>query len=194
MDQAPLHRKPLFRAVALTIVLVVLYIYLIVWQGGFVANIWGILFDLVLLLAFFQICLFFYAQFTLPLQTLHDRAQIRARLLLHARGAHGPAVFVRNGRVVERVGESQKRGPALLWVDSASAVMARSASGFKRVLGPGVHFLGSQERVDSVFSLHTQTYTIGPASDEQVFQKPADDASEEERRAYAEAQARRMAV
>src|SRR5512137_1021462 len=102
MDQVPAYRKPLFRALALAIVLAALYLYLIIWQGGVSANIWGIVFDAILLLAFFQACLFFYAQFTLPVRTLRDRVRIRSRLLLHARHAHGPAIFVRNGRAVQR--------------------------------------------------------------------------------------------
>ncbi len=98
--------------------------------------------------------------------------------------AHGPAIFVKNGRKVERVGESDKRGPGVLWVDTASAVVTRTFTTFKQVLGPGVHFIEANEKIASIISLHTQTQGIGPARDDDPFEKLPDEPTEEELRKF----------
>jgi hypothetical protein len=114
--------------------------------------------------------------------------------LLHARNAHGPAIFVQNGRKVERRGESNKPGPALIWIDTASAAMTHADGRPKRVLGPGIHFIDSRERIEATFSLHAQTYSIGPGQDEPIFDRLPEGADEEHRRRFAAAQARRQSV
>jgi hypothetical protein len=194
MGRIPFRRRPAFRVLIFSISLAAIYLYLVIWQGLVEATFAGIVFDLILLILLFQLFLFYFAQFTLPLHDLHDRWRIRARLMLHARNAHGPAIFVKNGRKVERPGEAAKSGPGLLWIDSASAVMTRSGAGLKQVLGPGIHFIDAGERVDTAFSLHTQTYSIGPATDEPIFEKLRDGASDDEQKAFAALQAKRMAV
>ena len=162
MNQIPFRNRPAFRSAVLAVVLAGIYIYNVVKRGGIWLNIPGMLFDLLVLAVLYQVCVFFYAQFILPTRTLDDRWKIFSRLKLHAANGHGPAIFVKNGRKVERTGESEKRGPGLLWVDTASAVVTRTFSTFKQVLGPGVHFIESNERIASIISLHTQTQTIGP--------------------------------
>ena len=194
MDDIPYYRKPWFNSVILTIILVGIYIYNLIWQGGFWANILGIVLDLILLILLYQVCVFFYAQFILPIHTLEDRNKIVSRLLLHARNAHGPAIFVKNGRKVERAGESDKRGPGVLWVDTASAVVTRTFTTFKQVLGPGVHFIESNEKIASIISLHTQNKSVGPGRDDDPFAKLKENQTEEELKAYQESHARCMAV
>ncbi len=194
MGEIPFYQKPSFRSTVLAVLLGGIYLYSLIWRGGLWENVLGIAFDLVLLALLFQICVFFYAQFILPVRTLEDRRRIVSRLRLLANNAHGPAVFVKNGRKVERGGESEKRGPGVLWVDTASAVVTRTFTTFNRVLGPGVHFTGANERIASIISLHTQTQTIGPAKEDAPFEKLKDNATEEERRKYDETRSRCMAV
>ncbi|MFH1183676.1 MAG: hypothetical protein V1755_01380 [Chloroflexota bacterium] len=194
MSPIPFRHQPSFRAVIFAIVLAAAWLYSLAFQDGWLASLAAIGLDLILLFLLLQACLFFYAQFILPVRTLQDRLRILDRMLLHARNAHGPAVFVQNGRRVERRGESSKSGPCLLWIDTASAAMTRSESGPKQVLGPGIHFLGSRERIDAAFDLHTQTYSIGPGRNDPVFDKLPEDPSEDDRRRHALMQAKRRMV
>lgn len=194
MDEMPLSQRPSFRSIILAVLLAGIYLYNIIWNGGVWENILGIVFDLILLALLYQICVFFYAQFTLPVRTLDDRRKIADRLRLHARHAHGPAIFVKNGRKVEREGESEIRGPGVLWVDTASAVVTRTFTTFDRVLRPGVHFVEANEKIATVISLHAQTQTIGPAHGDLPFEKLRDDAGEDVRRKFEETRSRCMAV
>ena len=194
MDEIPFHQKPWFTSIVLTIILVGIYIYDLIWQGGLWANILGIALDFILFALLLQVFAFFYAQFILPIRTLKDRKKIVSRLWLHARNAHGPAIFIKNGRKVERIGESDKRGPGVLWVDTASAIVTRTFTTFKQVLGPGVHFIDSNEKIASIIGLHSQTHSIGPARGDDPFGKLNDNSTEEEKEKYQEIRARCMAV
>jgi hypothetical protein len=194
MDDIPFYQKPWFNSIVLGIILAGIYIYNLIWQGGLWENILGIVLDLLLFVLLFQVCVFFYAQFILPIRTLNDRKKIVSRLWLHSRNAHGPAIFIENGRKVEREGESDKRGPGVLWVDTASAVVTRTFTTFKQVLGPGVHFIESNEKIATIISLHTQTHSIGPARGDDPFWKLNDNPNEEERKKYQEIRSRCMAV
>jgi len=113
---------------------------------------------------------------------LEDRKKIVSRLWLHSRNAHGPAIFIKNGRKVESEGESFKRGPGILWVDTASAVVTRTFTTFKQVLGPGVHFIDANEKIASIIGLHIQTHSIGPARDDDPFEKLNDNPTADEQR------------
>jgi len=194
MNPVPFRQQPFFRALIFAVALAATWIYSFVFQDSRPASLAALGLDLILLFLLLQACLFFYAQFILPVRTLHDRLRIWSRLLLHARNAHGPAVFVQNGRKVERRGESSKSGPGLLWIDTASAVVTRAETGPKQVLGPGIHFVDSRERIDATFSLHTQTYLIGPGQDEPIFEKLPESSGEEDRRRHASMQSRRQMV
>jgi hypothetical protein len=194
IPEIPFYQKPSFRSIVLAVLLFGIYIYEILYQGGVWDNFLGIAFDLVLLVLLFQVCVFFYAQFILPIHTLEGRRKIVTRLWMYARNAHGPAIFVKNGRKVERAGESEKRGAGLLWVDTASAVVTRTLTTFKQVLGPGVHFLDANEKIATVLSLHIQTHTFGPSPNDTPFEKLKENPTEEEIRSYEAMQARCMSV
>ena len=193
MMQSPSRPRSWFLAVML-LLLIATHVYSIVRQGGLSSNFAGIVLDLLLLLVCFRICVFFYAQFVLPVRTLQDRQTMGSRMLMHARHAHGPAIFVRNGRLVERNDEHHESGPGLLWVDTASAVVTRSGTGLKQALGPGIHFLEGAESISSVFSLHTQTCSVGPDLDDGVFEKLPDGVNDQQRRKDVVTQAKRMSV
>jgi hypothetical protein len=176
------------------ILLAGLYVYAIIWRGGILRNIAGIIFDVILLLLLIQISVFFHAQFTLPVRSLRNRLRISSRLWLYWRKAHGPAVFVKDGREIARAGEGERRGPGLIWVDSASAVVMWSSMGHKEVLGPGIHFTEEGQRIGRTFSLHTQTCSLGPSLEDPIFEKPAEQTSEEQRKKHGAMQASRTAV
>lgn len=194
MAEIPLYQKPWFKGLLLVILLVGIYVYNLIWQGGLWVNLLGIIFDLVMLFLLFQVCVFFYAQFILPIHRLGDRRKIVSRLWLHVRKSHGPAIFVRDGRLVEHEAESEERGPGVLWLDSASAVVTTTTTAFKQVLGPGVHFIDGNERISSVISLHTQSHVIGPHKSDAPFEKLKEDADDAQKKRYAEMQARATAV
>ena len=122
MTPVPFRHQPAFRALLFTIALVATWLYDVLYAGGLPSGLAAAALDLILLFLVIQACLFVYAQFVLPVRTLRERLLIWARLLLHWRNAHGPAVFVQNGRKVERRGESSRPGPGLVWIDTASAV------------------------------------------------------------------------
>jgi hypothetical protein len=194
MNQIPFRQRPVFRSVVLAVLLAGIYIYSLLRRGGIAQNILGIVFDLIVLALLYQLCIFFYAQFILPADTMDDRRKIASRLNLHAANGHGPAIFVKNGRKVERLGESDKWGPGLLWVDTASAVVTRTFTTFKQVLGPGVHFIEANEKIASIISLHVQTQTIGPTGTDSPFEELKEDATEEEQRQHDEMLARCLSV
>jgi hypothetical protein len=194
MNQIPFRQRPAFRSVILAVVLLGIYAYVVLKQGGFRANVLGIVLDVILLAFLYQACIFFYSQFILPTRSLEERQKIASRLKLHASGGHGPAIFVKNGRKVERLGESDTIGPGLIWVDTASAVVTRTFATFKQVLGPGVHFIEANEKIASIIGLHIQSQSIGPTGLDMPFEKLKDNASEDERRHHSEMQSRVMAV
>jgi len=194
MRPVPLRHRPASRALILAAILAATWLYDYFFQGRRSTSLTATILDLALLCLIFLISLFIYGQFTLPLRTLEERMLVFGRLLLHARNAHGAAIFVQNGRKVERRGEASRAGPGLLWIDTASAAITRAGSGPRQVRSPGVHFLRAGEHVEATFSLHAQTYSMGPAQDTPVFDRLPDDAGEDQRRRFAEAQASRRAV
>ena len=64
------------------------------------------------------------SQFVLPVQTRQERRRVFGRLLLHIRGKHGPAVFVKDGKLVgsHQELENKRKGPGVALIDSASAI------------------------------------------------------------------------
>lgn len=72
----------------------------------------------------FAVSLALVAQFVLPVQTNEERRRVIGRLWLYVRGRHGPAIFVKDGKLIasseER--ENQRQGPGVALVDSASAL------------------------------------------------------------------------
>ena len=57
---------------------------------------------------------FFFSQFVLPIQNPKDRRQIYDRVKYFDTGRRGPALFIKNGRVIEHEGERDKRGPGVI--------------------------------------------------------------------------------
>ena len=133
----------------------------------------------------------FFAQFVLPVNTLLERQKIYNRLMSYLSGWRGPAIFIRDGKQIKRRGEEKRSGPGVLWLDSASAAVTRTASAYKQTLGPGVHFTQFREYIASTVDLHTQVQGLGPRESEDPFAKKSEDQSDDE---YKQIQKRRMEV
>lgn len=118
--------------------------------------------------------LFFFAQFILPERTLVDRFRIFERLIIYLLGGHGPAIFIENGAKRESQKESERKGPGILWLDSASAAVLRNEVSITRVVGPGVTFTKANERIAGVVDLHKHVYNIGPSENERPFDPKSD--------------------
>ena len=113
---------------------------------------------------------YFFAQFILPIQTPKDREEIYSRVRDFSSGNRGPAIFIKNGRVIEHEGERDKIGPGVIVLDTASAAVLRTDIEFKDTIGPGVKFTKvysingkrfSEYVADSV-DLRTQWQFVGP--------------------------------
>jgi hypothetical protein len=165
MDDTPLTKRPWFYITGWLAILLALYGWQISRMGGIQASLLDILLDLACVFPVLLILwMAFFAQFVLPVRTFRDRQKIFDRLLADLFGGHGPALFIENGEIKEHSGERLKKGPGVVWLDSASAAVTRTPTAIKQVLGPGVHFtdggefIGSHDAVD----LHTQNQTLGP--------------------------------
>lgn len=170
MDGPPLTKRPWFYIAAWLVILLVAYGWQIWRMGGVQASLPAILFDLVCVFPVLLILwMAFFAQFTLPVQTFEDRLKVFSRLLADLFGGHGPALFIENGEIKEHSGERFKKGPGVVWLDSASAAVTRTSVKIKQTLGPGVHFLDSGEYIAGTVDLHIQTQTLGPKEDEDPF-------------------------
>jgi hypothetical protein len=176
------------------LILLGLYGYLILSRGGLFGNLFSIGVDAILFLLLFLLWMGFYAQFVLPVNNWRDRTRIVDRLWSHLARSSGPAIFIENGRAHERPGEAERRGPGVLWLDSASAAVIRTAVAYKRPIGPGVHFTERGEYLAGVVDLHTQIHTLSLKEGDNPFAKLEENASPEARRRYEEARSRWMAV
>jgi hypothetical protein len=180
MDDTPFYKKPWFYIITWLVVMLIFYGWLVTMGDGNV-NLINVAIDLAcifpLLLIFWMA---FFAQFVLPVRTLQDRQKIFDRLLTHLFGGHGPAMFLRNGQLVKREGEENKKGPGVLWLDSASAAVTRTPVKIKQTLGPGVHFIDSREYIAGTLDLHIQSQVIGLRESDDPFAEPGDDVDDDE--------------
>ena len=176
-EQDGFFQRPVVKTLLRFGIFVLVYFVLLVWQylatGGFSTLI--PVGDLLMCLVGLIFWMIFFAQFVLPVTTLSARFRIVDRLISYLSGYHGPAIFVENGVVRESEGELNKRGPGVVWLDSASAAVLRTPVKFTRTVGPGVHFTRSKEYIAATVDLHTLTQAIGPNDDDPTFTAKADD-------------------
>ncbi len=151
-----------FAAVALVILL---------FFFQFPQNLW---LPLLILFGGLFVWLAFFSQFVLPVRTVADRKKVFNRLLLYVMGMHGPAVFIKNGKIQMHEGEEKLRGPGVVWLDTASGAVLRTAARFTRAIGPGVHFTKWFEHIAGAVDLHTQIQSIGPSANDNPFDEPKD--------------------
>ena len=181
MVDTPFYKRPWFYIASWLAILLVVYGWQIYRLGGIQAGLIDIFIDLVFIfpaLLFFWIA--FFAQFVLPVRTFKDRQKIFSRLLTDLLGGHGPALFIENGVIKEHSGERLKSGPGVLWLDSASAAVTRSAVAIRQTMGPGVHFMESGEYIAGTVDLHIQSQTVGPKESDKPFDKKSDSQTDEE--------------
>lgn len=117
----------------------------------------------------------FFAQFVLPVNNLRDRWKVVNRLVTYSLGGHGPAIFVENGFKHASEGENKKKGPGVIWLDSASTAVLRTAGRFTRTIGPGVHFTNHDEYIAATADLHTLVQTIGAIETDEPFKVQEND-------------------
>jgi hypothetical protein len=181
MDDEPIYKRPWFYIAGWLVILVLVYGWQIMRMGGFRANLFEVFVDLI---CFFPVLLLvwmaFFAQFVLPVRTFRDRQRIFDRLLTYLLGRHGPALFVENGEIKEHTGERLKTGPGVVWLDSASAAVTRTAVSITQTLGPGVHFIRSGEFIAGTVDLHIQSQVLGPRESDKPFAPKGEDQTDEE--------------
>ncbi len=181
MDDTPFYKRPWFYIAGWLTILLVFYGTAIFSMGGIRANLVGIYLDLAIIFPILLILwMAFFAQFVLPVRTLRDRRRIFERLITYLLGAHGPALFIENGKIKEHSGERLKRGPGVIWLDSGSAAVTRTAVAIRQVMGPGVHFTGAREFVAGTVDLHTQSQALGPKESDKPFEEKRESQTPEE--------------
>ena len=194
MDDIPFYKRPWFYITSWLVFLVIVYFWQIRQMGGIQANQNTVFTDLFCIFPIFLLFwMAFFSQFVLPVNTFRDRQKIFDRLLRHLTRSHGPALFIKDGEIQEHSGERLRRGPGVVWLDSASAAVTRSAVAFKNVLGPGVHFTEPNEYIEKsgTLDLHIQIQKLGPKEGENPFVDLKDTQSKEQ---YEDIQNRRRQV
>jgi len=136
---------------------------------------------------------YFFSQFVLPVQTPKDRQEIYSRVSGFD-GSRGPILFVKNGRVIKHEGETEKKGPGVIVLDTASAIVTQTDTEILGPSGPGIHFTKGREKItrDEGVDLRSQWQFIGPLISDQPFlnQTPSDAKKINERRQQTAGQTR----
>jgi len=135
----------------------------------------------VLYVVIYSIFLWWVSLFILPAQNPSERRWVFERLIEYVFHLHGPAVFIRNGKLIARKEEVLQeetglgRYASLAFMDLASAIVAERALAPKavnqagdkvpaaahpspiRALGPGIGFLYPGERIQGAVDLRKQS-------------------------------------
>lgn len=192
MDDTPFYKRPWFYIAGWLAVLLIIYGWSISRMGRIQDHLIDIFIDLACVFPVLLVLwLAFFAQFVLPVRTFRDRQKIFSRLISYLFGSHGPTLFIENGIIKEHSGERHKRGPGVLWLDSASAAVTRTAVAIKQTLGPGVHFTKKSEFIAGTIDLHVQSQIIGPKETDKPFEEIRESQTLEE---WAQIQDRRRQV
>ncbi len=192
MGDTPFYKRPWFYIAVWLLILLVAYLWVIFKIGDIRANELRIFLDLfcafpILLMLWMA----FFSQFILPVHKFSDRQKIFDRLIARLFGSRGPAIFIKNGIEEAEPGEKDRKGPGVLWLDSASGAVTRTATKIKQTLGPGVHFTEAKETIEKTVDLHTQTHSVGPWEGDKPFDPQDDNVLDE---VYKQIQDRRKQV
>ena len=192
MEGKPLYKRPWFYIAGWLAILLVVYFWQILRIGTLQVNEVRIAFDLLCLFPILlMLWMVFFSQFVLPVRTFSDRVQIFSRLIARLFGSSGPAVFINNGIPKYGEGEEKRKGAGVLWLDSASGAVTRSAVKIKKTIGPGVHFIEAGEYIAGTVDLHIQTQSLGPREKDNPFDDKSESQTDEE---YFHVQDRRKQV
>ena len=117
--------------------------------------------------------IYFFSQFILPVQTPKDRQEIYSRVSGFD-GSRGPILFVKNGRVIKHEGETDKKGPGVIVLDSASAIVMQTETEITGASGPGIRFTKGREKIarNEGVDLRAQWQFIGPLTSDQPVLNP----------------------
>ncbi len=145
--------------------------HIVMWGMGIPINWFISAFLLIIDFIFINFALdrltYFYSQFILPVQNVKHRREIFNRVRMFESGFRGPAYFIKNGEVIMHEGEDKKRGPGLIVLDSASALVLRTDSEIKDTAGPGIKFIKPNEYIANSVDLRAQMQFIGPLPEDE---------------------------
>lgn len=148
---------------------------------NYVASIFIFIIDIGIAFFLLDRLVYFFSQFVLPIQNPKYRQEIYSRVKnFDTDSKRGPALFIKNGRVIEHPGEKEKKGPGVIVLDTASAAVLRTDTEIKDTIGPGVIFTKSYKHNDEVHNeyiagsvdLRAQWQFIGPLTSDQPFLNP----------------------
>ncbi|MDH5508553.1 MAG: hypothetical protein OEZ02_15130, partial [Anaerolineae bacterium] len=126
-------------------------------------NIRALIFDLLFIgVGGMVFWLAFFGQFVLPVQSLQERGEAVLRLLALLGNDRGPALFIRDGDVIEAADKKGRSAPGVIILDTASAAVLHNKSSYTRAVGPGLVFTGRGESTAGTLDLHTQVRGLGP--------------------------------
>jgi hypothetical protein len=176
-ERAPFYRRPWPQIVMAAFISLGIYLLAIYELGGWLNNLFDVIWDTLVCFLGFFLWIVFFAQFILPVHSISERFRIFDRVMLYLvehvfgglLGRHGPAIFIENGRILAGENELQKRGPGVIWLDTASAAVLRNATAYTRPVGPGVVFTHNGEYVAGAMDLHPMSQAIGPEGEESPF-------------------------
>lgn len=147
----------------------------------YMVNIFLLVVDLFVAYYLLDRLVYFFSQFVLPIQNPKYRQEIYSRVKNFETGSRGPALFIKNGRVIMHEGEEDKRGPGVIVLDTASAAVLRTDTEITNTVGPGIVFTKSykynneirNEYIAGSVDLRAQRQFIGPLPTDPPFLKPA---------------------
>lgn len=166
-EQTSLFQRPVVKTLIRFGAFALIYLVLYIASPG--PDPLDLILDLFLFVVGAIVWMMFFAQFVLPVKKISARLMIMDRLVSYLSGYHGPALFIENGVTRSSEGETKKRGPGVIWLDSASAAMLRTPVKFTRAVGPGVYFTRYNEYVAGTVDLHRLTQSIGPNDDDDPY-------------------------
>jgi hypothetical protein len=117
----------------------------------------------------------FFAQFVLPVRTLKERLDIPSLVFNPFGQEKGPAIFIENGKIKERLDETERSGKGVILLDTASAAVLQVEGNFSRAVGPGLVFTRRNEKITKAIDLHVQERIIGPREGELIFFEEKED-------------------
>jgi len=153
----------------------------LVWQGimwaakipsNKIVSLVLLVFDGFVAYLLFDRLIYFFSQFVLPIQNPKYRQEIYSRVNNFETGRRGPALFIKNGRVITHKGEESKHGAGVIILDTASAAVLRTDTEIRDTVGPGVKFTKGNEYIAGSVDLRSQWQYIGPHSNDQPFLNP----------------------
>ncbi|MEK6222155.1 MAG: hypothetical protein N2D54_07890 [Chloroflexota bacterium] len=153
-----------------------IYVFLYFKPGLVSESVSGILLDLLLLVGGFMLWVGFFAQFVLPTHTIAERRKAINLVLKSLGEMKGPAIFIKNGEVIQSTQEGERKGAGVILLDSASSALLNNQATHTRAVGPGLVFTNKNERITNSLDLRSHIRILGPQEGDIVFE----DATNEE--------------